>query len=464
MFPAALLGCFFAAACGSSSATTNEHEYPPDATTARREEGGVGGFGDGDAGAPCEGLRCQQAACSGGKQTTLTGIVYAPNGTLPLFNVIVYVPSSKPAPLAKGATCDKCGVVTGDPIVTTLTDSRGRFELTNVPAGKDIPVVLQIGKWRRQITIPSITACTTTTLTDPETTRLPKKRSEGDMPQIALTTGGCDKLGCMLPKVGIDASEFGVESDGPTKAVHTYIGAVPKVSAGGPPGATRAEALWGSLETLKRYDLAILSCECDEKLENKGGSANGAPFGAMTEYLELGGRIFTTDFMYTWYRYSTEASLRSAVSWRGGAPGGGSPMIFDSTFPKGQALVEWLSAVGATPPADPGKLKPDVVYANVRSTDPAMALTWATSENPNAGTRVFTTNVPAGLPAEKQCGKGVHIDAHINQLGSDKVDATYPAGCNSALKPGENLLAFFFFDVASCIQNESAPPKPPSLR
>ena len=37
---------------------------------------------------------------------------------------------------------------------------------------------------------------------------LPRKRSEGDMPQMALLTGGCDDLGCFMKSMGIDASEF----------------------------------------------------------------------------------------------------------------------------------------------------------------------------------------------------------------------------------------------------------------
>ena len=53
----------------------------------------------------------------------------------------------------------------------------------------------------------------------------------------------------------------------------------------------------------------------------------------------------------------------------------------------------------------------------------------------------------------------MHLDAHVN--ASDKVDATYPAGCASKIKPGEEAFAFFFFDLSSCIQNESDPPAPP---
>ncbi len=333
----------------------------------------------------------------------------------------------------------------------------------NVPAGSNIPLVVQLGKWRRQTVIPVVKECVENKV-DGSLTRLPKKQSEGDMPQIALTTGGCDKLGCMLPKVGIDPSEFGIESDGPSKAVHTYLGggAPPSAPAGAPPGAPAAPSLWGDLTKLMKYDLTILSCECEEHLDNKGGGAAGAPFTVMSDYMKAGGRIFTTDFMYTWYRYAGDPQLKTAASWRGGAPQAGSPMSFDSTFPKGQALVDWLQVVGATPTK--GQLQPDVVWGNIISLDANKTQAWAESGNPLAGERVFTVNVPVGVPADQQCGKGVHIDAHLNQLPPDKVDNTYPAGCNSPMKPGENLLAFFFFDLASCIQNDGEPPKPPVVK
>ena len=57
-----------------------------------------------------------------------------------------------------------------------------------------------------------------------------------------------------------------------------------------------------------------------------------------------------------------------------------------------------------------------------------------------------------------------HIDAHVNQQGTDDVGPTYPSTCNSALKPAENLLAFFFFDLASCIQDDHEPPKAPPIK
>jgi hypothetical protein len=111
----------------------------------------------------------------------VTGKVFTPNGRLPLYNAIVYVPNAELSPIASGATCEKCGAVTGAPVVTALTDHTGKFVLRNVPVGTNIPLVVQIGKWRRRVVLPEVKECTETALTDPELTRLPKKQSEGDI-------------------------------------------------------------------------------------------------------------------------------------------------------------------------------------------------------------------------------------------------------------------------------------------
>jgi hypothetical protein len=421
-------------------------------------EGGVLGFADsGDAKKACVGRECDQVACGGGLETTVTGKVYAPNGKLALYNAIVYVPNSDPAPLTKGATCDKCGAVTGDPVVTALTDATGSFELRNVPVGKDVPLVIQIGKWRRQVVLPEVKQCTENKLTDPELTRLPKNQSEGDIPRIALTSGGCDQLGCMLPKIGLDASEFGVEGDGPSKSVHLFTGS----GGQGRPGSTSAQQLWTNAAKLKEYDLAILSCECAEHLENKGAAA----FGAMTEYLAAGGRIFTTDLQYTWYRDTPDADFKSATTVRGGAPYiPNGTMSVDTTFPKGAALRDWLSSsAGVTSP-----IKPDAVFGNFSANNATKSQKWADGTGGPGGStvepRVVSVNIPVGVPVDQQCGKALHIDAHVNTSGGDAVDSTYPNKCNTPLKPAENMLVFFFFDLASCIQNENEPPKPPPVK
>ena len=444
----------FPLGCGSDRQGFNQETEP---------NGTLDGGGLGDAHA-CVGLECAQAHCGNGIDTTVTGKVYAPNGTLPLYNAIVYVPNAELGVLSDGVACDKCGAVSGSPVVTALSTADGSFTLSHVPVGKDIPLVIQVGKWRRKVSIPEVVACTENKLSGSDLTRLPRNQKEGNMPHIALTSGNCDQLGCMLPKVGIDPSEFGTASDGRSKAVHVYHGAL-EFGDFVPPAWADAQSLWGDANVMKQYDMLVLSCECEEHLDNKGGGPTGAPFAAMADYLKSGGRIFTTDFMYTWYRYSADPGLKSSIAFRGDAPGAGSPMTIDTSFPKGAALADWLSNVGATPVK--GEVTPDVVFGNIESMDATKSQQWATSgplfDTP-AGPRLFTVNLPVGVPADQQCGKGVHIDAHLNNDGSETVDATYPAGCASPLKPGENLLAFFFFDLASCIQDEGAPPAPPVVR
>src|SRR5262249_18620520 len=129
----------------------------------------------------------------------------------PIYNATVYVPNAPLAPLPTGASCDRCDAkVSGNPVVITSTDTSGKFKLDNVPVGDAIPLVIQIGKWRRKVTIANVPSCANTPL-DAGQTRLPSKRGGDDsIPQIAITTGAADALQCLLRKVGIDDSEFGV--------------------------------------------------------------------------------------------------------------------------------------------------------------------------------------------------------------------------------------------------------------
>jgi hypothetical protein len=177
-----------------------------------QSSGSFSSGGNGDAGTPprpCEGLECQQTTCENGGTTSLSGAVYAPNGTLPLYNAIVYVPNAPVDPFpTTGVTCDKCGTTpSGKPVATALSDADGKFTLKNVPVGDKIPLVIQIGKWRRQVTIDTVPRCTDTKL-PAEKTRLPRNKKEGDIPKIALTTGGADSLECFFRKLGVDESEF----------------------------------------------------------------------------------------------------------------------------------------------------------------------------------------------------------------------------------------------------------------
>ena len=170
-----------------------------------------------DIGAPhCVNLKCRIPNCTGTTEgtTTLSGVVNIPAGNLPLYNASVYIPNRALLPIVSGASCDRCDeVFSGEPVAVTTTDVNGRFMLTGIPAGADIPLVIRLGKWRRQITIPAIQACKSNTV-DAALTRLPRNRTEGDIPKVAVVTGAFDATECLLRKLGIDDSEFTPESAG----------------------------------------------------------------------------------------------------------------------------------------------------------------------------------------------------------------------------------------------------------
>jgi len=499
------------ASCSSSTKSPSSFGADSGAGTPLEDGGGGGASGGSssgtivfgvDAAPSCVGLQCQQVACAGGGTTSVSGTVYAPNGTLPLYNVIVYVPNAALVPFDAGIACDQCGALTsGDPVATALSDSHGNFTLNNVPSGSNIPLVVQLGKWRRQTTLTTVTACQNNALTDPNLTRLPKNQSEGSMPHVALTTGECDSMGCMLGKLGIDVSEFGVQSDGPSKAINVYSSPGDLAFSDGFSNTTQASVLWGDLTLLETYDMGIFSCECDEALSQKGvaasnisgsGTPNALPASAdyanVTNYLNAGGRIFTTDFQYTWYRYSPDPNMGAASAANldatgigtivGGAPPGSNPLTLNEAFPKGLALAQWLSVVFPTTPlveADGGPLSgasitADSIWDNTTAITAEPQL-WATADSTP---HVFTINTPAGKPVAQQCGKGVHLDVHVTDSSQGSADfvgcntagavgsaGCYPNTCTDPLKEDEAMFAFFFFDLASCIQNESSPPVPP---
>src|SRR4051812_30755249 len=74
----------------------------------------------------CKGIECQVVNCTAMSlpPTTLTGTVFAPNGTLPLNGVNVYVPRDPLPPFTEGVTCDRCATtLPGSAVAQTVSDA-----------------------------------------------------------------------------------------------------------------------------------------------------------------------------------------------------------------------------------------------------------------------------------------------------------------------------------------------------
>jgi hypothetical protein len=409
----------------------------------------------------CTNLCTKQVACPSGGTTSISGTVYAPNGVDPLPNALVYVPNAKVEPFKVGVTCDSCGAsASGSPLVSTTSAVDGTFKLTNVPVGTSIPLVIQVGRWRRQITIASTTACANTVV-DPTASRLPRNKGEGDIPLMAFATGSLDALECVMRKIGVDDSEFTAPTG--TGRIHLFTGLDDPTSAalGGAsaPGAKIYEdQLWSTQANLNRYDMVLFPCQGDAATRSATVKQN------LLNFANQGGRIFATHFSYTWLYQTPQFS--STATWTPGVNGIKSDPqtgFIDQTFPKGALLAQWLQGIGASTTL--GQISIQNLRRDVSSVI-APAQTWMTINDSAAGKvqMHYTFNTPTTASAGAQCGRVLFDDFHVEEPpGASAWGKTFPAECSGgAMTPQEKLLEFMLFDLASCVTVDVPTCKPKS--
>jgi hypothetical protein len=351
------------------------------------------------------------------------------------------------------------------PIAFAVTDAAGKFTLDGVPDGSNIPLVVQVGKWRKQYVLPTVNKCAdnpaaaaAAKIAAPAVLRLPKNQSEGDIPNIAISTGGADSLECLLSRIGVDRAEYGPGPAG-TGRIHIFKGT--NGSDTTPASPVASQGLWASQPDLMPFDITLLTCEGEE--------TRGMNQQALYDYAQAGGRVFASHFHYSWFNTGPFAAQNLAMWTRTAEtypvdpdaniettlPGG-------QMFPRGIAMKQWLANVGALTNGElhivQARHNAVVTAANTPSTP--WIVTDSAAKPPNQ-TEYFSFDTPFGTAAGEQCGRVVYSDLHVGAASGDyggytqqtiPPNAIVPTQCaNNALSPQEKALEFMLFDLSGCI-------------
>jgi hypothetical protein len=129
--------------------------------------------------------------------------------------------------------------------------------------------------------------------------------------------------------------------------------------------------------------------------------------------------------------------------------------IIDQDFPKGMAFAQWLDIVKATNPM-PGQIQINTPRHDLDAVTPP-ARRWIHTDAPLT-VQHYTFNTPVGAGEDKQCGRVLFSDFHVNSImGGDL--AVFPMECqDTPLTPQEKVLEFMLFDLSNCVQSDSKPP------
>lgn len=395
--------------------------------------------------------------------TTLAGVVHDPGGINPVYDALVYVPAVPALPaLASGASCDACpDPASLNAVVLGRTGPDGAFVLSGVPTTNpngmpvvQVPLVVQAGKWRREVLLTSVPACDVTTV-DTNDSRLPQTSIEGDIPKMAIATGQHDPLECLLLKMGVAPSEF--QLPGGPRRIDYYV------ANGADFGTTPAppeSQLFASPGTLSSYDAILLPCEGQADVN---ASTDASQFAA---YANGGGRVLTTHYSYSWLAAPTNP-FYGVATWALSSPTPPSGVaavdtVFAGTqyFATGQALSLWLTNVGAS--ATPDQLPVNPAFHDVASIA-APTVEWIhDNASPNEPLLMsFDTPFAAG-GARGTCGRVIHSELHASAAANVTPGQTFPTSCiGGSMTPEEQALEFAILGLTDCISPDNvAPPLP----
>jgi hypothetical protein len=374
----------------------------------------------------------------------------------PVPNALVYIPSTALDPITDGAACG-CVGSSGSPVATTISGTDGKFSLSlpQSAAGNDVKLVVQLGRWRRQVTV-NIPACTSTVL-PADDTRLPRTHNEGDIPLMAIATGANDAVECTLRKMGIDDSEFTIPSGG--GRVQMYLGNNNHSgeSDSGPgaraaTGTTPGDAALWTTATVQNYDTILAPCM------GGGIQQTSSSQSLLEQFANMGGRFFTSHFGYEWL--FNNIPFNSTANWDIDFESFSSVTASVNASIFGGGLATWLNLVGAltntTPPRmDLAIARHDIDSVNTMTSVPWLTATDTTGTGPSS-TMVLQYTFGTPLGASPACGGVLFDDFHV--VDGRFLDSTFPVECNpiAAMTNNELLFAYSLLNL-ECPQEQTLP-------
>ena len=400
---------------------------------------------------PCTNLCPLQTQCANGT-TSITGKVIAATppqyGTPdPVPNVVVYVPNSQVNPFTPGVQCNQCNAdLSGDPLVQTTTGLYGTFTLNIVPVTTSMPLVIQLGRWRKQLTVPATTACTNTVV---GSITMPSNHVEGDIPLTAISTGNVDAIECVLLKMGVDQNEFSEPpSNGGTGRIQLFVGN----GATGGVGDPAEGALVNTVASLSAYDEVLLPCWGDDPtLPSSPAIKTPSQQQNLVDYTTAGGRMFATHYSYVWLYdvapFSTTAAWDINVSHYASVTAN-----IDMSTPETTTFASWMQLINAASSAS--QFTVTLPYHDFDSVA-APSQRWIYTMDQESFPLQYTFDTPVG--GNSECGRVVFSDFHVSS-STPTFAQTFPNECTSGpMTPQEKALEYQLWDLAACVPGPAAP-------
>ena len=321
---------------------------------------------------------------------------------------------------------------------------------------------------------------------------------EGDIPNIAVSTGAADSLECLLYRMGLDQSEYTGDPMGAGR-IHIFTGGNEQANPPQSGAITNApmskqsyQYLWGSDAQITPYDLVLLSCE-----GSPTAYLNQAAQEVLNDYTNMGGRVFASHFHFAWFidlpgqgatPFDVTPPARDLGEHRQQrvrrGPDGAPERGHRDDAPERDALPGGRAAQAVAAERrrahERGAAHLLLARQRRRSRRPTPTRNRGSTSirrrrHPNA-TQYFSFDTPLGVSGTEQCGRVVYSDLHVSGGAGSQAEPGVPPdypnfttgglcpdGCAAHdLTPQEKALEFMIFDLSSCLtppgQMTVAPP------